>query len=184
MSFGMFPVAGKRGKRRSCQLRERTANERKNGAPPAFIRADDARGRLVDTAAARFYRIIDFHRLLHLGGVSGKRLFLRQLRFAILFAGTIRRFAAQLVWAETGLVAAVASILAGAFYPLGTRWLPAHLLLLSWRLLQSVLGRSAGMHCGRAAKELLGRAFVPAHHAKCASLFSLSGALVHFDPGV
>ena len=90
----------------------------------------------------------------------------------------------SLVWTETGLVAAVASIFAGAFYSLGTRWLPADLLLLSWRLLQSVLGRSAGMHCGRAAQELLGRAFVPADHAKCASVFSLSGALVHFDSGV
>ena len=28
MSFGMFPVVGKRGKRRSCQLRERTRSER------------------------------------------------------------------------------------------------------------------------------------------------------------
>src|SRR5206468_3518921 len=147
MSFGMFPVVGKRGKRRSCQLRERTANERNNGITPAFIRGDDARGRLVGPAAARFHRIIDFHRLLDMGRVSGKKLFLRQLRFAILFARAVRRFAAQLVWAETGLVAAVASIFAGAFYSLGTRWLPAHLLLLSWRLLQSVLGRSAGMHC-------------------------------------
>src|SRR2546423_5167256 len=110
MSFGMFPVAGKRGKRRSCQLRERTANERNNGATPAFIREYHARGRLVDPAAARFHRIIDFHRLLHVGSVSGKRLFLRQLCFAVLFAGTVRRFPAQLVWAETGLVAAVASI--------------------------------------------------------------------------
>src|SRR6266446_6385385 len=151
MSFGMFPVVGKRGKRRSCQLRERTANERNNGGTPAFIRGDDASGRLVDPAAARFHRIIDIHRLLHMGRVSGKKLFLRQLCLAVLFAGTVRRFAVQLVWAETGLVAAVASIFAGAFYSLGTGWLPAHLLLLSWRLLQSVLGRSAGMHCGRAA---------------------------------
>src|SRR6266481_6627705 len=184
MSFGMFPVAGKRGKRRSCQLREWTANERNNGATPAFIWGDDARGRLVDPAAAGFHRIIDFHRLLHLGGVSGKRLFLRQLRFTVLFAGTVRRFAAQLVWAETRLVAAVASIFAGAFYSLGTRWLPAHLLLLSWRLLQSVLGRSAGMHCRRATQKLLGRAFIPADHAERASVFPLSGALVHFDSGV
>ena len=28
MSFGMFPVVGKRGKRRSCQLMERTRSER------------------------------------------------------------------------------------------------------------------------------------------------------------
>src|SRR6266481_399149 len=93
MSFGMFPVVGKRGKKRSYQLRERTANERNNGSTPAFIRRDDARGRLVDPAAARFYRIVDFHRLLHVGGVSGKRLFLRQLHLAVLFARTVWRFA-------------------------------------------------------------------------------------------
>src|SRR5215203_3518175 len=106
----------------------------------SLIRGDDAPGRLVGPAVARFHRIIDFHCLFHVGGVSGKRLFLRQLRLAVLFAGTLWQFAAQLVWAETRLVAAVASIFAGAFYSLGTRRLPAHLLLLSWRLLQSVLG--------------------------------------------
>ena len=152
MSFGMFPVVGKRGKRRSCQLKERTANERNNCAATAFIRGDDARGRLVDPAAARFYRIIDFHRPLHLGGVSGKRLFLRQLYLAVLFAGTVWQFTPQLAWTETGLVAALASIFAGTLYSLGTGGIPAHLLLLSWRLLQSVLGRSAGMHGGSRVK--------------------------------
>ena len=29
----------------------------------------------MDSAAARFYRIVDFHRLLHVGGVSGKNYF-------------------------------------------------------------------------------------------------------------
>ena len=105
-----------------------------------FIRGNDARGRLVDPAAARFYRIIDFHRLLHVGGVSGKKLFLRQLRLAVLFAGTVWRFAPQLVWTETGVVAGLAHLFACAFNSLGAGWVPAHLLLLSWRLLQSVLG--------------------------------------------
>ena len=57
---------------------------------------------------------------------------------------------------KTGLVAAVASIFAGSFSSLGTGWFPAHLLLLSWRLLQSVLGRSAGMHGWRTTQKLLG----------------------------
>jgi hypothetical protein len=34
MSFGMFPVVGKRGKRRSYQLREQTANN--HGAQTGF----------------------------------------------------------------------------------------------------------------------------------------------------
>src|SRR2546423_7777923 len=108
MRFGMFPAVGKRGKRRSCRLREPTANERNNDVTPAFIRGDDARGCLVGPSAARFHRTIDFYRLLHVGGISGKRLFLRQLHFAVLFAGTSRGFAAQLVRAETGMVARLA----------------------------------------------------------------------------
>ena len=113
---------------------------------------------------------------------QGKNYFVRQLCLAVLFAGTVWQFAPQLVWTEAGVVAGLAHLFPCALDSLGAGWLPAHLLLLSWRLLQSVLGRSAGMHSGRAAQELLGRAFIPAHHAKCASLFSLSGALDHFDP--
>jgi hypothetical protein len=109
--------------------------KRRNRNDQAGIWPNHARGRLVDPAAARFYRIIDFYRLLHLGGVSGKRLFLRQLCLAVLFAGTIWRFAPQLVWTEAGVVAGLGNLFAGAFNSLGTRWLPAHLLLLSWRLL-------------------------------------------------
>src|SRR4029079_15202115 len=98
MSFGMFPVAGKHGKRRSCQLRERTGNEWSDGATPAFIRGDNARRRLVAAAAAGVSRIVDFHRLLHVGGVSGTKLFFRQLHFAFLLTGTVWRFASYLVW--------------------------------------------------------------------------------------
>ena len=125
--------------------------KRRNRNDQAGIWPNYARGRLVDPAAARFHRIIEFYRLLDVGGVSGKRLFLRQLCLAVLFAGTAWRFAAQLVWTETGLVAAMVSIFAGAFYSLGTGRFPGHLLLLSWRVLQSVLGRSASMRRWRAA---------------------------------
>src|SRR4029078_12099973 len=58
MSFGMFPVAGRHGKRRSCQLRERTGNEWSDGATPAFIPGDNARRRLAEAAAARLFRIV------------------------------------------------------------------------------------------------------------------------------
>ena len=95
---------------------------------------------MVDSASARFCWIVDIHRLLHVGGISGKKLFLWQLHLAVLFAGTSRGFTAQLVWTETGMVACVASVLAGASYPLGSGRFPAHLLLLPWRVLQSLLG--------------------------------------------
>src|SRR5512132_3058130 len=115
--------------------------KRRNHNHQAGIWPNHARGRLVDPAAARFYRIVDFHRLLHVGGVSGKRLFLRQLRLAVLFAGTVWRFATQLVWTETVVVASLAHLFPCALNSLGTGWLPAHLLLLPRRLLQGVLGR-------------------------------------------
>ncbi len=161
------------------QTNERFDND---GATPAFIRRDDARGRLVDPAVAGFYRIVDFPRLFHVGGVSGKQLFRWQLPLAILFAGTFWRFAAQLVWTEAVVVARLAYLFSGAFNSLGSGRIPAHLLLLSRRLLQGVLGRSSGVHRGRATENLLGRAVVSADHAKCASLFPLSGARDHFDP--
>ena len=73
----------------------------------------------MDPAAARFYRIVDFHRLLHVGGVSGKELFCRQLPLAVLFARTVWRFTSQLVWAEAGVVASLAYLFAGASNSLG-----------------------------------------------------------------
>src|SRR5437763_16665091 len=76
----------------------------------------------------------------------------------------------------------VAHFLSGAVSPVGARWIPAHLLLLPRRVLQSVLGRSARVYRRRTTHKLLGRALVPAHHAKCASLFSLS-CLVVFNGG-
>ena len=133
---------------------------------------------MVDPAAARFSRIVDFHRLFHVGGVSGKRLLLWQLHLAFLFAGTFWRFAAQLVWTKAIVVAGLAHLFPRILNSLGARRVSTHLLLLSRRVLQSVLGRSASVHRGRAAQDLLGRTFVPAHHAKCAPLFSLSGALI------
>ena len=99
-----------------------------------------ARRCVVASTAIGLSRLIDFHRLLPVGGVSGSELFLRQLHLAVLFARIIWRFAPQLVWTEARLVAAVASIFAGTSYSLGTGRLPADLLLLPWRLLQGVLG--------------------------------------------
>ncbi len=57
---------------------------------------------------------------------------------------------------------ACAALLAGAADPLGAGRLPLHLLLLSRRVLQGVLGRSARLRRRRAAQEVPGRALVPA----------------------
>src|ERR1043165_7543372 len=89
-----------------------------------------------------------------------------------------------MVWIETELVAALAAVFASTFYSLGAGWIPAYLLLLSRSLLQGVLGRPAGLHRGRTAKKLLGRTVVPAHHAECPPLFSVSGDCFHWHSGL
>ena len=96
---------------RSCTQAENFPYaKRRNRNDQAGIWPNHARGRLVDPTAARFYRIVDFHRLLDVGGVSGKRLFLRQLCLAVLFARTVWRFTSQLVWTEAGVVASLAHL--------------------------------------------------------------------------
>ena len=80
-----------------------------------------------------------------------------------------------LVWAETELVAGLAFVFARASDSLGARRISTHLLLLSRRLLQSVLGRSAGVHRRRAAQNL-SRASVRSRSSckTCIATFSTS----------
>ena len=61
--------------------------------------------------------------------------------------------AARLVRAQARLVAGLAALFARAADPLGAGRFPLHLLLLSRRLLQGVLGRSAVLHRRRASRE-------------------------------
>src|SRR5437773_10918386 len=100
MSFGTFQVVGKHGKKQNYPCKEPTASERDGCVSTALIWANDARGCLVDTATSRLYWVVDFYCLFYMGGISGRELFLRQLCFAVLFAGTIWGLSTQLVWAE------------------------------------------------------------------------------------
>ncbi len=147
MSFGMCPGVGRRGKKRNCRWKGPVANDRRDSDTTPFIWRNDAGRHLVGATAARLSRIIGFYRLFDVGGVSGQELFRRQLHLAVLFAGNFRRFATQLVRTQTWLVARLAPVLTCAFGSLGARWISRYLLLLPRRVLQSVLGRSAGMHC-------------------------------------
>ena len=173
--------AGKHGKRQSCQSKEPTANEWNDSVGAPFIRRNDARRYLVVATAARLYRISDVYRLFHVGGVSGYELFRWQLRLAFLFAGNVWRFATQLVWTQARVVARLAHFLSCTVGSLGTRRISCHVLLLSRRILQSILGGPARVHGGRTAQKVSGRALVPAHHAKCAPLFFVSRAYFHSD---
>src|SRR3989442_15951867 len=136
----MFPAAGKHGKTRSCQSKEPTANESNDSIGAPFIRRNNARRHLVVATVARFSRLIDVYRLFYVGGVSGYELFRWQLHLAFLFAGNFWRFATQLVWTETWLVARLASFFSCTAGSLGSCRISCHLLLLSRRILQSLLG--------------------------------------------
>src|SRR5439155_17681845 len=174
----MFLVAGKHGKRRSCRWKNQIANERNDCAATPIVWRNHARRRLVDATVTGLCRLIDFYRLFHMGGVSGTKLFFRQLHLALLFARNTRRLPPQLVWTKTYVVPALANLLSRVVGSLGAGWISGDLLLLSRRLLQGILGGSAGMHGRRAEKKLLGRAFVPVDHAKRSSLLSLPRALL------
>src|SRR5947209_11441350 len=81
-------------------------------------------------------------------------------------------------------LALVPSRLWGATYPLGTRRIPPDLLLLSWRLLQSILGRSAVLYRWRAAKNLPWRTLVSFDPPEHSSLLPLRGPYLHSHPRV
>src|SRR5947207_2170360 len=64
MSFGMFRAVGKLGKRRGSLWKGSTVNERSRGnLPAALVRANNASGCLVDTAASRLSWAVDLHRV-------------------------------------------------------------------------------------------------------------------------
>src|SRR5262249_37356947 len=90
--------------------------------------------------------------------------------------------AAQSIRAEARVVAELGTVLPCAINFVGAWPVSRDLLLLSRRLLQSVLGRSSVLHRGGASQELPWRGFVSARSPECPSLFSLPrpGASLHF----
>src|SRR5207302_290633 len=122
----MFPAAGKHGRKRNFRSREPTANEWIDNGDDStpFLWSNNARRRLVAATAARLFRIVDLYCLFDLGGVSGRSLFFRQLHLPLLFAGAFRRFAAQLVWGKTKLVAGLVNLFAGVTNSLGKQCAP------------------------------------------------------------
>ena len=79
--------------------------------------------------------------------------------------------------AEAGLLAGVASVFAGAVDLVGAGRISDDVLLLSRGVLQSVLGRSAFMRGGGAAKIVLGREFAAADYAERSSVLPLSALM-------
>src|SRR5208282_5472733 len=115
--------------------------------------------RVVGAAAARLPRLFRLYRLFHLGGASRESLLVqrqrRGLSVAFLFAGDFRHYAARDFRNGAGLVAVVAAqIFTGLPDFVGASRFPVHLLLLSRRVLQGVLGRSHQLRRRRTAKRL------------------------------
>src|SRR5262245_30413020 len=108
---------------------------RGNHFDSAFVWSDHAQGRVVGQTAPDFSRAECLHCLLDLGGASGPPLQLRPLPVSFLFAGNLWRLPASLVRTQTRSVAELASVLARTLDSLGSGAFPAHLLLLSRRLL-------------------------------------------------
>src|SRR5262249_18281040 len=109
---------------------------------------------------------------------------LRPVSLALLFAGALRRFAACVARAQTGLVAGAAALLAGADHPAVPRFVPGDVLLLSGRVLQGVLGRSTELRRRRDEKELSGRANLSAHHPEHPPLLPIYRGVVPVHPGL
>src|SRR6187399_2534017 len=148
------------------------------------LRRDDAARRLVAAAAGHVPGALDLRGLRHLGGLPGRALPLRAVPLALLLARAVRRLAARALRAQASLVAVRDPLLGRAADPVGAGRLPLHLLLLPRRLLQVVLGRSAGLHGRRAAQALPGRAQPAADPAERASLLPVSRAAVHLRAGL
>src|SRR6185369_1272793 len=93
-----------------------------------------------------------------------------------------RRSAHRMVRREAWMVAGAAPVLAGPDHSSISRPLPLHVLLLSGRVLQGVLGRSAELRGWRATEELHRRAFVSADSAERPPVFHVHRGAVSIFP--
>ena len=82
------------------------------------------------------------------------------------------------------MVAVLRAVLRNDADSVGAVGIPLHLLLLSRRVLQRLVGRSAVVRCGRASQDLLGRAQVAAADPERPSLFPVLRDPLHLHPGL
>src|SRR5215470_16383285 len=136
---------------------------------------------MVDTADRCVSRIGGVPCLCDVGRLPGKALPVRTISVTFLFAGIVWQSKRRMVWPKAELGAGLGY--GGDAHPLGARRVSANLLLLSRRLLQSVLGGSSFLHGWRASEEISRRALLSFDPAKYPPLFSLCGAGVSDHPG-
>ena len=120
-----------------------------------------------------FSRALCFYNLFHMGSFSRRALFFRPLPVPLLFTGNFRRLPkAGLVRSRLGGRQRFC-LVARTTHTLGSGRISVDLLLLSRRILQSVLGRPTFVQRRRATKILLGRTLLSLNHAKYTPLFPL-----------
>ena len=138
---------------------------------------------MVDAATLRFSRALRFYSLFDLGRFPGSSLLARskrgRLSFTLLFTGVLRQLAARDFWGKTWLVAIVAFLFARSSGSMGPGRFSTDLLLLSRRLLQSVLGRPTRMRSGRTTQRISGGELFSADHAEHSSILPLYRFAVH-----
>ena len=133
----------------------------------ARVRPNDATGCVVAAVGRHVLRLHVVHRLFDVGGLLERELRVRPVPVADVLAAAVRAVGA-LSWfggpAHPDVVAVVPPVLGRGPDSLGPGGLPAHLLLLSRRLLQGVLGGPVRLRGRRAAQEVPRRALVSARH--------------------
>src|SRR5690349_6911844 len=115
-------------------------------AAATVVWPDQPQRLLVGCPPADIFGARDVRRLFDVGGVPGRPLLFRAIPIPVLFSLTLRRPDGRPAWLvrhpyETWLVSRLDSLVGGVMDPMGTRRVSTHLLLLSRRILQSVLGR-------------------------------------------
>src|SRR5947209_4336311 len=97
---------------------------------------------MVAAATRRIHHLDRLRRLRDVGGIPERALHVWAVSLAILLARDLRRSEDRLVRREAGVVAWATPVLAGADHPPVSRAVSFYVLLLSRRVLQSILGGS------------------------------------------
>src|SRR5688572_14788344 len=117
-------------------------------ARTAWVRRNPPARLVVGRADDRVHGLRRVCRLCHVGRVPERALHLRTVSVPLLFARVVGRLSARRVRTEARLVARIGPVLTGAVDLAVSGAVPLHLLLLSRRLLQGVLVRSAVVRRG------------------------------------
>src|SRR6476646_1125966 len=117
---------------------------------------------MVAAANRRFFDPQRIRRLCDVGRIPKRALHVRPVSVAVLFAGDFWRSEDGVVRGEAWMVAGAAAVFTGADHSAVSGTVPVHVLLLSRRVLQGVLGGSDELRGRRAAEELSRREDVSA----------------------